>query len=178
MTNLFLVEMHKTALLAVLCLIGSLFGQQKGGLTPLLLCFCYDIIENMPRQPRKIEVGGVYHIINRGVEKRKIYLKNQDYSRFILGLEFFNAREFIDLWDLVAAKGGSDPPLDRITQQCLFVRFLQLMLRLRQISTVEHLTQPLYRQLLSWILYLQATGPMLRLNYGTTSALSKPTRVS
>jgi len=71
----------------------------------------------MPRQPRKIEVGKVYHIINRGVEKRQIYLKNQDYSRFILGLEFFNARESIDLWDLVATKGGSDPPLDRIEQQ-------------------------------------------------------------
>lgn len=71
----------------------------------------------MPRQPRKIEVGRVYHIINRGVEKRKIYLKDQDYSRFVLGLEFFNTRESIDLWNLVAAKGGSDPPLDRIIQQ-------------------------------------------------------------
>ena len=71
----------------------------------------------MPRQPRKIEVGGVYHIINRGVEKRKIYLKNQDYSRFILGLEFFNGGESIDLWNLITAKGGSDPPFDRIMQQ-------------------------------------------------------------
>lgn len=71
----------------------------------------------MPRKPRNIAVGGIYHIINRGVEKRTIYLKNQDYSRFILGLEFFNTRKSIDLWNLVSTKGGSVPPLDRIRQQ-------------------------------------------------------------
>ena len=71
----------------------------------------------MPRQPRKIEPGGVYHIINRGVEKRQLFLKPQDYSRFILGLEFFNTKESMDLWNLVVTKGGTVPPLDRINQQ-------------------------------------------------------------
>ena len=70
----------------------------------------------MPRKPRKIEVGKVYHIVNRGVEKRQIFLKDQDYSRFIFALEFFNSKEHINLWDLLS-KAGSDPALERISQQ-------------------------------------------------------------
>jgi putative transposase len=56
----------------------------------------------MPRKPREFEIGGIYHIVNRGVEKRDIFLRPQDYSRFILALEFFNNREGINLWQLVA----------------------------------------------------------------------------
>lgn len=63
----------------------------------------------MPRQPRQFEVGGIYHILNRGVEKRKIFEKDQDYSRFILGLEFFNDTGYNDLWELLA-RGGTVPP--------------------------------------------------------------------
>src|SRR3989338_4171854 len=55
----------------------------------------------MPRKPRKFEVGRVYHIVKRGVEKRDIFLKSQDYSRFILGLEFCNSKNPTDLWSLV-----------------------------------------------------------------------------
>lgn len=62
----------------------------------------------MPRQPREFELGGIYHIVNRGVEKRKIFLKNQDYSRFILGLEFFNREDPFNLWNLISAKAGTD----------------------------------------------------------------------
>lgn len=64
----------------------------------------------MPRQLRNFEEGGIYHIVNRGVEKRDIFLKPQDYSRFTLGLEFCNTIEQVDLWNLIG-KGGSDPPL-------------------------------------------------------------------
>src|SRR3989338_4080238 len=56
----------------------------------------------MPRKPRQFEVGRVYHIVNRGVEKRTIFLKSQDYSRFILGLEFFNSEGSFHLWDMLA----------------------------------------------------------------------------
>lgn len=46
-----------------------------------------------------IAVGGIYHIINRGVEKRKIFMKPQDYARFVLGLYFFNdAHAKYDIW--------------------------------------------------------------------------------
>ncbi len=46
-----------------------------------------------------IEVGEIYHVINRGVEKREIFRKPQDYSRFILGLYFFNDKNpKNDIW--------------------------------------------------------------------------------
>ena len=55
----------------------------------------------MSQRPREFEIGGVYHIVNRGVEKRKIFLKSQDYNRFILALEFLNEKENFNLWNLV-----------------------------------------------------------------------------
>jgi putative transposase len=47
----------------------------------------------MPRGPRQIEVETVYHIVNRGINGLNIFLKNKDYYRFILALEFFNNTE-------------------------------------------------------------------------------------
>lgn len=67
----------------------------------------------MPRQPRNFEEGGIYHIVNRGVEKRDIYIKPQDYSRFVLGLEFCNTSDPTNLWQLV----GSDPTLASIGER-------------------------------------------------------------
>ena len=55
----------------------------------------------MPNKPREFEIGGIYHIIKRGVDGRKIFLNNQDRSRFILGLEFFNNEDSSHLWNLV-----------------------------------------------------------------------------
>lgn len=64
----------------------------------------------MPRQPRQLQVGSVYHIVNRGVEKREIFVKSQDYSRFILGLEVFNSETPADIWQLLGTQGGTDLP--------------------------------------------------------------------
>ena len=70
----------------------------------------------MPRKPRQFGVGQFYHIINRGVDRRKIFLKDQDYSRFILGLEFFNSEHSINLWSLITrAVAGSDPATAEIS---------------------------------------------------------------
>ena len=67
----------------------------------------------MPRSNRNFKIGSIYHVINRGVEKRKIFNKPQDYSRFIIGLEFFNQNQTINLWSFLSkyAKVGSDPTL-------------------------------------------------------------------
>lgn len=59
----------------------------------------------MPRQPRQFEINGIYHVVKRGIEKRKIFLKSQDYHRFILGLEFCNTHEPTDLWSLIVKSG-------------------------------------------------------------------------
>ena len=55
----------------------------------------------MSSRPRQFGVGQFYHIIKRGVDRRKIFLKDQDYSRFILGLEFFNSEKSSNLWNLI-----------------------------------------------------------------------------
>lgn len=64
----------------------------------------------MPRKPRQIEIGKIYHVLSRGIEKRKIFLKNQDYSRFVFGLELFNDANASRLWEVVT-KAGSVPAL-------------------------------------------------------------------
>jgi putative transposase len=37
--------------------------------------------------------GDIFHILNRGVEKRKIFLDNKDYYRFLHNLEDFNNKD-------------------------------------------------------------------------------------
>lgn len=54
----------------------------------------------MPRRPREFEVGGIYHILNRGYEKRKIYLDDNDHLRFIESLYYFNNRDVVKLRDV------------------------------------------------------------------------------
>ncbi len=39
---------------------------------------------------QKIASGGIYHIYNRGVEKRSLFLDDRDYNRFIYNLAVFN----------------------------------------------------------------------------------------
>ena len=95
--------------------------------------FCSIIKENkitlpggaiyMSSKPRQFEIGRIYHIIKRGVDGRKIFLKSQDYSRFILGLEFFNNENPIDLWNLIrgdglnTAEGGRTSLREKIENQ-------------------------------------------------------------
>lgn len=44
----------------------------------------------------KLASNNIYHVYNRGVEKRIIFKDNQDYSRFIKGLVVFNDTKLID----------------------------------------------------------------------------------
>ena len=64
------------------------------------------------------EFGEIYHLINRGVDKRRIFLKTQDYLRFVLALYFFNDHEGSDIWnklkyekeEIAAVLGRPDRP--------------------------------------------------------------------
>ncbi len=46
----------------------------------------------MPRKPR-IELDGYYHVLNRGVERRRVFLEKEDYERFEEMMCFY-ARSF------------------------------------------------------------------------------------
>ena len=67
----------------------------------------------MTSRPRQFEIENIYHIIKRGVDGRKIFLSNQDYSRFILGLEFFNDENSINLWKIVRGDNTGRGPQPR-----------------------------------------------------------------
>lgn len=72
----------------------------------------------MARLPRNFLVGSIYHVINRGVEKRDIFIKGQDYSRFILGLELLNnVSSGVDIWKLVARKNQTTNQSNKLAQR-------------------------------------------------------------
>lgn len=43
----------------------------------------------MPRRPHQFAIGGFYHIFNRGVEKRDIFLDDTDRYQLLLALAFY-----------------------------------------------------------------------------------------
>lgn len=57
-------------------------------------------ILGMPRQPRNFEVNGIYHIYNRGYDKRDTFLDGKDYSRFLESLYWFNNNNLVNIRDL------------------------------------------------------------------------------
>ena len=70
----------------------------------------------MAHKPRQFDIGNIYHIIGRGVDGRKVFLSNQDYSRFILSLEFFNNANSVNLWSLITrAVVGLNPTTAEIS---------------------------------------------------------------
>jgi putative transposase len=54
----------------------------------------------MPRKKRDYRPGGIYHISNKGVDGRKVFLDKNDYCRFLLALEFFNCSNDVSLWEM------------------------------------------------------------------------------
>lgn len=55
----------------------------------------------MKKKRENMKVGGMYLIRKVGVGNEKIFIDKKDYSRFLLGLEFYNSRENINLWSLL-----------------------------------------------------------------------------
>src|SRR3989338_2523427 len=54
----------------------------------------------MASPPRDFEINGIYHVYNRGYDKRDIFLDDKDYLRFIESLYWFNNKELIVIGDL------------------------------------------------------------------------------
>ncbi len=46
----------------------------------------------------ELDVGGIYLIRKVGVGSENIFIDKKDYSRFLLGLEFYNSKDNINLW--------------------------------------------------------------------------------
>ena len=83
----------------------------------------------MPRKPRQFEIGNIYHIINRGVDGREIFLNNQDYTRFVLGLEFFNNDKDVKILDIIAGLNPAKNPIVELLAFTLMPNHYHLIMR-------------------------------------------------
>lgn len=78
------------------------------------------------RRREKLAVGEVYHIFNRGVEKRDIFLEDRDYQRFIETLIFFNTEK--PSW-LIEDRPRVEEELVEAIAYCLNPNHFHLLLR-------------------------------------------------
>lgn len=72
--------------------------------------------------------GEYYHVYNRGVDKRRIFLKGNDYQRFLNGLIIFNDKKRIGVRFTEAEPQGNEK-LVRIFAYCLMPNHFHLLLQ-------------------------------------------------
>jgi putative transposase len=86
----------------------------------------------------------IYHIYNRGVDKRKIFLNNRDYQRFVNSLAVFNdvknlnGRHFNDL-----INDQNKEPLVNIIAYCLMPNHFHLLIEQRTDNGITKFLQKL-----------------------------------
>ncbi len=89
-----------------------------------------------------------FHIFNRGVEKRSIFLDNKDFDRFLTSMTAFNTKEPIgSLFELAFLPkqnvARSSPPLVEIVSYCLNPNHFHLLLRQRLENGISSFIQRL-----------------------------------
>lgn len=89
---------------------------------------------------RKVEFANnqIYHIFNRGTDKRKIFITNKDYERFLINMKFFNdldvSQHHLSRFDLEHPdlnKQNAQPLVD-ILCYCLMPNHYHLLLRQKE----------------------------------------------
>jgi hypothetical protein len=65
---------------------------------PLLLDHRSAILAAMPRPPRPIADGLIYHVINRGNNRQPVFLGEGDYAAFLTAIADLKARKPFDLY--------------------------------------------------------------------------------
>ena len=80
---------------------------------------------------RKIKFinGGYYHIYNRGVEKRNVFLLTGDYQRFVDYLGVFNNTKRLNRHFFAEAKPRRDDELVKVVAFCLMPNHFHLLLK-------------------------------------------------
>ncbi|MDA1337267.1 MAG: transposase [bacterium] len=108
----------------------------------------------------KFKVGNIYHVFNRGVEKRDIFLSDGDRWRFLQGLYLFNSEDgsanllyrleqergrmhFGVLREYLAKAGIRRNPLVRIMADCLKPNHFHLLLQELQEGSISKFMQKL-----------------------------------
>ncbi len=91
--------------------------------------------------------GEFYHIYNRGTDKRRVFLQNKDYERFILGMKLFNSLEPINHFNRLLAEVSPRPnrpeALVKIVAYCLMPNHFHLILEQVQENGISKYIQKL-----------------------------------
>lgn len=86
----------------------------------------------MNREP--FAIGEIYHIYNRGTDKRNVFVDDNDYRRLIKSLLFFNSKGAVDLRALQESNTKVPPPepeerLVSMLAYCLMPNHFHLLMR-------------------------------------------------
>jgi len=94
---------------------------------------------NILMQNPKFQNGKYYHILNRGSDKRKIFMDDQDYLRFLISLRLFNStKEIGSIHNLklkasdALAKASDAFNFVEIVAYCLIPNHYHLLLKQKQ----------------------------------------------
>jgi putative transposase len=88
--------------------------------------------------------GEIYHVYNRGVDKRKVFLNTRDYQRFVDGLIIFNTKERIASHSFGTKKSFKDEnALVNIMAYCLMPNHFHLLLEQRTENGIAKYIQKL-----------------------------------
>lgn len=80
----------------------------------------------------KFAIGEYYHIYNRGIEKRQIFMDNHDYERFILILKLANSTESLVVRDVKKyGRENQGPTLVDIGAWCLMPNHFHILVRVK-----------------------------------------------
>lgn len=96
----------------------------------------------MPTPKRKFYTGEIYHIYNRGVEKREIFLDHSYYLRFFQTLDYYRHKRFIrlsfrlkEIKTLEASKKGE--LLVKLFGYCLMPNHFHLLIKQNAASGIS-----------------------------------------
>ncbi|MBY0538162.1 transposase [Patescibacteria group bacterium] len=70
----------------------------------------------MPRKIIPLITGDIYHVYNRGVDKREIFLDKEDYLRFYISLDFFNVIEPVINFDSAKVRKDRNLKEDKLVE--------------------------------------------------------------
>lgn len=115
----------------------------------------------MPRRHRQYKINGIYHVYNRGIDKRDIFLESHDYLRMLNNLFVFNDKQYKDNkfnnsyhFD-ASVKNGKVAAIKKINQKdnrelfvdvlafCLMPNHFHLLLRPKDENGVQRFMQKL-----------------------------------
>jgi putative transposase len=98
----------------------------------------------------KLAPGELYHLYNRGTEKRKIFMQESDYDRFLVLLYLCNSTKPVRIDDLTQGRtlrelftNDRDETLVDLCAYCLMPNHFHLLVREKTENSISHFMQKL-----------------------------------